>query len=65
MSNVIKSCPCTPSCLQRVFTNDFGVVYFNSAVSFMKNSHKSYSILDEDGQELFIINKFKESGVIT
>jgi hypothetical protein len=44
-----------------MFTNDVGVVDFNSAVSFMKHSHQSFSMLDEDGQELFIISKFKES----
>jgi hypothetical protein len=61
VSNLINSCPCEPPCLQNIFTNEPGVIDFNAAVSFIEDAQKSFIQLDDDDQDVFIINKFKES----
>ena len=61
ISNIINSCACTPSCLQRIFTDDMGNTDYNGAVAFLQTAQNEFLELDEDAQDIFIIGKFKES----
>jgi hypothetical protein len=61
ISNIINSCACIPSCLQRIFTDDLGNTDYNGAVAFFQTAQNEFLELDEDAQDIFIIGKFKES----
>lgn len=59
--SINSSCSCFPPCVQRVFTNSIGEIDFNKAVAFVQEAQKSYSELDDEDKDTFLISKFKES----
>jgi hypothetical protein len=59
--SINSSCSCFPPCVQRVFTDSIGEIDFNKAVAFVQEAQKSYSELDDEDKDTFLISKFKES----